>query len=233
VRWLSARSMRSRRGRDPNTQSRALSGGGPRFRPGIVLETISNLKLTLVPPLPPVEVPEGDPFATCRRADPCRPVDHLEPWRVASVPCVQAVARAAAARGLHLDTAIALLCELRFSLEDLDELRVAVDQLDEAAARSRIDVALPAADASYLRALLNGAKLSPEPSLPAHRTVGLPARLSARLARTHGPVPLLTADDLDRAVAWEAAAVTEGRTLGEWAAWQAARLAEATRSARS
>lgn len=165
---------------------------------------------------------DDEPFGSVQRSDPCRPGDQLEPWWIDQTRAVRALAQSAACRRLPVDTAIALLIEIRFALDDVADATVAVvDALDEIARQQRVEGALPGSYASYLRTLTHGADAAEHPLPDGRITVALPVRLGARLARAGGPAALLEPHRLDQAIAWEIAAVIEGRTIGEWAAWHA------------
>lgn len=130
------------------------------------------------------------------------------------------VAGRAASRGLHFDTAVALvvereLLEREFGAPSLD----AAARLDGRARGARVEVELDAAASSYL-AMLGACNAD---ASKAGRPCGgelsclLPGRLWTRLSAGGAPPVVVGGCPLDDAIAWERAAVLAGFTMTEWA----------------
>lgn len=150
-----------------------------------------------------------------------RPADRCEPWPVEDEPQLRALA-AAAAGGISLELAAVLLVERALLASELaahgvDEL---ADRLDAEAARATVAVELSEPLSAYLFAL-SGRGRGAAGSLP--RVLALPMRLTERILSRQGR-PQLDAALLSSALAWERAAVLEGRTMSEWAAVKAFEL---------
>jgi hypothetical protein len=137
------------------------------------------------------------------------------------------LACAAGEIGVSFDVAVAVTIERSLAVRDLDGLRDGlIERLDENALSLRLDRTVGGAVAVYLRQLSGGhvsagvsAGIGP---------VSVPARLAARLAQVDpGDVPGLLDSQLTVALAWERAAVSQARTIGEWGALQALRLLNA------
>jgi hypothetical protein len=134
------------------------------------------------------------------------------------------LACAAADIGVSFDVAVAVTVERSLAVRDLDGLHEGqIKQLDERALSLRLDREVGGAVAVYLRQLSGG-------SVPTGVSAGvgpvsLPARLAARLAQTDpADMPGLLDGELPMALAWERAAVSQARTIGEWGAREALRL---------
>ena len=162
--------------------------------------------------------------------------DRHEPWTVRVTDAVRALARAADASAVDFELAARVGVEWALVCEDLRQVAVDPAALDRPAAVERVTGELDAAAAAYLRRLtawgggddgaaprFGGADAAAgagagagSPAAGELVTVGLPARLSARLLRADLDA-LLAAVELERALAWEVAALLTGRTMSEWA----------------
>jgi hypothetical protein len=171
---------------------------------------------------PAVGVPR--PVAQGRRAAPGRPWDELAPWWLPEVPAVACLGLAAARMGISFDVAVAVTVERSLAVRDLESLGDGViERLDEAALSFRLDREVGGACAVYLRQLSGGQV--PTGVSAGFGPVSVPARLAARLAQTNpADVPSLVGGQLSVALAWERAAVSHARTIGEWGACEALRL---------
>ncbi|MDO8212386.1 hypothetical protein [Conexibacter sp. CPCC 206217] len=146
-----------------------------------------------------------------------------EPWTLAASLPLRRLAGAAYAIGIDLELALRIALESELACRDLRDAGVDPALLDAAAAAQRVDGQLDAAASAYLRRLTHE-RDSPRRDVDDAVTVGLPARLSARLLRADLDHLLSTAD-IARAIRWETAAVLTGRTISEWAPLAALRLA--------
>jgi hypothetical protein len=116
-----------------------------------------------------------------------------------------------------MELAGALLVEaalVRRDLEDLD-MPHGEELLDRAAADARVTRRLGAAESDYLGALRSSHESGRAGAL------ALPVRLLRRLAELDLTEAL--DGDAERAAAWEAAAVLNGRSMSEWALFIALR----------
>lgn len=165
--------------------------------------------------------PPPDECAVSRGA--VRAGDRNEPWTLATSLPLRRLAGAAYAIGIDLELAIRIALESALACEDLLGAGVDPALLDAPAATERVDGQLDAAASAYLRRLTHE-RDSPRRDLGEALTVGLPARLSARLLRADLD-RLLTTADIARAIRWETAAVLTGRTISEWVLLAALRLA--------
>jgi hypothetical protein len=137
-----------------------------------------------------------------------------------TAPEAATLGREAARTGVQRDVLASVTLELALISEDLGGLP---DDLTAPALRMN-DRALSAAEADYLRALTISRRLRPSAGAPAFATVSVPVRLTARL-RYGALGGALDAEQVDAALAWETAAVIEGRTLSECVMLHASRWA--------
>ena len=145
-----------------------------------------------------------------------RPFDRTERWWVSS-PAAQALAAAAAAHGLPVDTAGALLAERGLLVAELADGPDALTELDAQAAAAQAAGELSDASACYLRSLTTARHVAQSAGREDDAAVvRLPARLTDRI-RFHGDVELLLDGDLDQARRFDVAAVLTGRTMTDWA----------------
>jgi hypothetical protein len=161
----------------------------------------------------------GGEIAATRTA--VRAGDRHDPWTFAATPRLRALAAAAAALGVDLSLAVRVVIERELALGDLHALAVDPAPLDGIARAAHVDRALDAASAAYVRRLSGGDGAEPR-ALGEQVTIGLPLRLSTRLSRA-GALDALLGDAVGDALAWELAAVMQGRTISEWAALTALR----------
>lgn|GEM_PF-6451261 len=168
----------------------------------------AQLRVIATPAPPPL--PDLGPLLAAR---PRRPGDRHElvelPPRVAAT-----VERAAAAYGLSADVALTLLAEAAWLQQQLENLGGygLVRALDEhAQALLRVERALSAAEADYLRTLVMSQRRSVKAS-PRQRAA-VPVRL---LGRVDPDVLIATDEALARSVSWEAAAVLARMSMSEW-----------------
>jgi hypothetical protein len=138
-----------------------------------------------------------------------------EPWTLCVDDGLRALAAHAAELGLDLELALRLALETALATAELTALRVDLDALDRIAGGAAVDRTVDACHAAYLRRLTTAAPCDPV-ELDALFLAGLPVRLSTRLLSAD-LAELLAAADLERARAWEIAAVLDGRTISEWA----------------
>jgi hypothetical protein len=125
-------------------------------------------------------------------------------------PEAAALGREAARTGVQRDVLASVTLELALISEDLGGLPGDVT----APALRMSDRALSAADADYLRTLTISRRLRPSAGAPVFATVAVPVRLAGRL-RYGALAGALDAEQVDTALAWETAAVIEGRSLSE------------------
>lgn len=147
--------------------------------------------------------------------------DRNDPWVIPAGAALRALAEAARAHGVDLELAVRVTAECALVCDDLAAAGVSeLELLDVAAAEAGVDGPVDSATADYLRRLSCRAGQAGGASrarpLGDAVTVGLPVRLAARLLRADLDV-LLAAAPLERALAWEVAAVLSGRTMSEWA----------------
>lgn len=154
-----------------------------------------------------------------------RPGDRHEPWTLSADRALCRIAEDAVRLGLDFELAIRLVVETALTARDLLAAGVGLASIDEQAKRTRVRRPVDAAGSSYLRRLLRE-ELGETPVLGSTVNVGLPMRLTARLlgADLHD---LLAGANVPRAREWEIAALSEGMTLSEWAAWAALRARSA------
>ena len=150
--------------------------------------------------------------------------DRHDPWTFAVTPRLRTLAATASALGVDLSLAVRVVVERGLTLRDLYALGVDPAPLDAIARAARIDGALDAASAAYVRRLSGGDGAAPR-ALGVQVTVGLPLRMSTRLSGAGELDALLVSDAVSAALAWELAAVLQGRTISEWAALTALRAA--------
>lgn len=117
--------------------------------------------------------------------------------------------RSARRAGLPVDLTARLLIEAALLVGDLKALGAgdAAKELDVAAAGARVERRMSAAEADYLRRL-GVCRWAPSPG------AAIPVRLIGRLASLD--VASSLDGDATRAVAWEAAALLQARTMLEW-----------------
>jgi hypothetical protein len=151
--------------------------------------------------------PDSLPTGGLLARDLCRPGELHEV--VALDERTGAVAAAKAARaGVSADVAVTLLVELELLYDDLARAGLAGGKAPAFAPPSR---RLSAAEADYLRFLAFPRRSrSPQPVLQ----VALPVRLLPRMTRDL--LARAVDGDLERAIQWEVAALTAGRTIGEF-----------------
>lgn len=152
---------------------------------------------------------------------PRRPGDHVELLSFSSTKELRLLRKEARGRGLHPDTAVALLCERRLVCTELEELGLTSAQadVDVAAASAEPRLGVGAANQAYLRALHNGDPLERASRAPlGGEEAAVPIRLFERLERTNvlaGRPP--GTGELIAAISWETAAIYAGQLMGEWA----------------
>lgn len=147
-----------------------------------------------------------------------RPGERLERWRLPVAGSFAAVARAAAVANLPFNVAAALVIERRLVIEELADFSAEpARRLDWVAAHDPVPVPRSAPWRSYLRVLAGSETDScpVRPSVPP--CVGLPIRLTERLAPRWPMAEPFTGLDLESSLAWERQAVGAGLTLTEWA----------------
>lgn len=158
-------------------------------------------------PAPPAPPPLPD-VAYLYDDRPRRPGELHEP--LALGPEAQdRLARSACSAGLPLDLTARLLIEAALLVSDLEALGApdAARDLDTVAAHATVQRRMSAAEADYLRRL-SVRRWAPGPSAT------IPVRLIGRLASVD--VACALDGDATRAVAWEAAALLQSRTMLEW-----------------
>lgn len=168
------------------------------------MDAFPKLQLMPAPPIPP---PLPD-MAYLYDDRPRRPGELHEP--LALGPDIQnRLARSACNAGLPLGVTAGLLLEAALLVSDLEALGAsdAARDLDPVAARATVRRRMSAAEADYLRRL-SVRRCAPGPSAT------IPVRLIGRL----GSIDVAAAldGDAERAVAWEAAALLQSRTMLEW-----------------
>ncbi|HST40086.1 MAG TPA: hypothetical protein VLK58_11280 [Conexibacter sp.] len=173
--------------------------------------------------------------------------DRHEPWTLPAGDALHALADAAATAGVEFELAVRLCVERALVREDLRAAGADVARLDALAAAAVVAAPVDAADCAYLRRLTRREPAPQRRTLGDAVIVGLPARLSARLLAA---LPALTGEEPDgaaaaalddlladanadvaSALAWEIAAVLDGRTISEWAPLAAMRALAAAPSA--
>lgn len=152
-----------------------------------------------------------------------RPADRCEPWPVEDGPQLRSLAAAADVCGLSLELAAVLVVERALLAGELAEYGFdgLPRRLDAMAARAKVTVELAEPLSAYLAALSRRRPRGAAGSLP--RLLAVPMRLTERILARPGR-PQLDATLLRSALAWERAAVLEGRTMSEWAAVKALEL---------
>lgn len=155
--------------------------------------------LRLVEPNPPAPLPSAQTLAVESR----RPGELHDVLAVGSR--AEPIAGKARAAGIGFSVATTLLLELQLLSSDLD----ASGETLEPPPATTPQRQLAAAEAAYLRALCFR---RPGLAIPAPRAA-VPVRLFPRLSREviEASVEL----DLEQAIAWEIAAMLDGRTVGE------------------
>ena len=168
--------------------------------------------LRLQPPLravPPPAVSALPDVSWLCDEGPRRPGELREPIELGP-EAVRELERSARAAGHSATLVAALLLEAALLREDLRRPGLLRDltALDGAARAMRVRRRMSAAEADYLRAL----RVSPHSK--AVGVVTVPVRLLGRLSELE--LGAAFAEDARRAVAWEAAALIDGRTMIEW-----------------
>ncbi|MDW5597224.1 hypothetical protein VSS74_22950 [Conexibacter stalactiti] len=154
--------------------------------------------------------------------------DRHEPWTLPVGGALAAVADAAATAGVEFELAVRLCAEAALVRDDLRAVGAGVGALDALAGAAVVATRVDASDCAYLRRLTRrGAQ--ERRTLGDAVIVGLPARLSARLLAVDVD-DLLANADVESALAWEIAAVLDGRTISEWAPLAALRALATTPS---
>ncbi len=166
------------------------------------------LRLLQSDPLPPL--PSVEDLLSLR--EPRRPGELHEALPLPA-DSAQAIATQATHAGVGLDVAASLVVEAGLIADDT---RMAAG--GQGPQPSHEALALPEASARYLRALTVGRRRG-APVLP-RGSVAVPVRLVPRLAAA-STERLIGAIELEVAIAWEVAAVRQGRTMSEWALMQA------------
>lgn len=149
-------------------------------------------------------------FAVSTRAG-----DRLEPWTLPTSPVITRLLERAAAAGLDAELAVRLCVEQALVRVTLCGVSVDPRGLDQVAAQRRFERRLTDRDAAYAGRLTHttGATL---PVAASPSVVGLPLRLAGQLDDAQLPELLRDADPV-QARSWELAALSEGRTMTEWA----------------
>ncbi len=154
------------------------------------------------PPPEPAPLPTGDLLSRSER----RPGELYEVVALDERTAL-ALADKAQQAGVSAGVALTLLVELELLNQDLTDARAHLTEPLPAAPEMR----LGAAEANYIRWLAIGRQLKRRTY--AHQSVAVPVRLLTRM--TQATITSAVEGDLDRAIRWEAAAVTAGRTIGE------------------
>jgi hypothetical protein len=191
------------------THLRLLSGGAGAAQPA------SGLGAALGNPQPPAPA--------CRRGA-GRPWDETTAWWLPEGAAARRCAQEAAERGLPIDLVAAVLIERGVASIELGavDARI-VGELDRRAAQSRPTGAVGGPAAAYLRQLSGATPRARAASALA--PVSLPGRVAARITDVEDDaIAAMLQGHLDGALAWERAAVLEGRTIAEWSAWHALTL---------
>jgi len=171
-------------------------------------------------------VPQGDGEASAplesNLAQPMlrRPGDHVELLWLEPTAELKALRLAATQRGLHPDTAVAIVIERRLAVAELrsQSNHNLIEWLDRRSEERRPETELWSAHAAYLGHLLRGTdrRVATSAELSSSR-VALPIRIIDRVGRRIPDAVESTELDLSRAVSWEVAAMLGGETLSEWA----------------
>ena len=152
-----------------------------------------------------------------------RPYERHEPLPVDVTPAIAQAWRTATARCVPGALGIALTCqayltqlevERHFSGRSEQVLR----ELDEVARHTRVGTVAAGPRSDYLRAILGMSPDVNESSPQGNLLVPVPMRLIGTITDELATEAVLSTS-LDRAIAWEIAAVARGRSIGEWAAW--------------
>jgi hypothetical protein len=186
--------------------------------------------LTLIPASDPIPPPGLQPMPPAvgewrgrieERLLHRRPGDHVELLRFSSTKELRLLRKEARERGLHPDTAIALLCERRLVCIELEELGLGSVEakVDIAAAKAEPRLGVGAANHAYLRALHHGDPLERASRAQlGSEEAAVPIRLFERLERAEVLAGRpLGAGELTAAIRWETAAIYAGQLMGEWA----------------
>jgi hypothetical protein len=158
---------------------------------------------------------------------PRRPGERREPL---STRVCAALVAAAARRGLEPDCAAELCLERALVIADLAALGRAefYEQLLALAERTTLTLPLPGAKADYLQMLLASRGRQQVPGIATgtalETIVNVPLRLFPRVADIAYNLASSGEEELVEALALEIGAVSEGRTMSEWAALAALRL---------
>jgi hypothetical protein len=150
-----------------------------------------------------------------------RPGETFEPIFVEASCDLALLAKNAAQVGIPLELAFALAVESNLAMDDLEELGFERGQstsvLNQRARLTGVEMDLSPASGAYLRLLMNPRPQSRVTNVSEGAILGVPARIHERLNRSFPETLLERTLSLEQAVAWEAAAVVDGRTLTEWA----------------
>jgi hypothetical protein len=123
----------------------------------------------------------------------------------------------ASRRGIEFSVAIATTIERSLSVRDIAQVdAIVVSELDDLAGDAVVASLPSGATAVYLRQLAGGARVGiASLTVP----VNIPGRLASRLQAlgNESAEALIMEGDLEKSLAWERAAVLEGRTITEWA----------------
>lgn len=151
-----------------------------------------------------------------RRTAAGRPWDELAAFWLPQCAAVEGLAVAAVTRGIEFGLAVAATIERSLAASEIARISTSVvPELDELACRTQVAGAYRGAAVVYLRQLEGGASVARGSALG---PVTVPGRLAVRLQPfDEDGVAALLDGDLDIALAWERAAVLEGRTITEWA----------------
>ena len=153
-----------------------------------------------------------------------RPSDRLEPW-IIGVQTAADFAAAAIELGVPFQLAAIVVVERTLAEADLEACGAAgvIRHLDATAQASAVALELSEPQSAYLRALsrpLSERLVGSSRESRLRRSVALPMRLTERIGAADID-QLLKSDAIASALAWERAAVLEGRTMSEWAALRA------------
>jgi hypothetical protein len=162
-----------------------------------------SLRLLRSDPLPPL--PDADDLLNAEI--PRRPGE-LHEVLVLSAEAANRIAERAAKASLAVDVAASLVLEAGLLSVRLPQIHQLNDEPDEAW------LAQPEASARYLRSLTVGRRSGQISTRPS-RNVAIPVRLVPRLGAVDVE-QLIDVVTLERAIAWEIAAVRAGQTMSEW-----------------
>ena len=149
-----------------------------------------------------------------------RPGDHVEAVWLEPTAELKALRLAAGRKGLHPDTAVAIVLERRLAVSELRRHGglLLIKWLDSVSEERRPEIELWFVHVAYLGHLLRGTdRRTPSSAELGSSRVALPIRIIDRIGQ-RPPVAVEAPEvELDRAVRWEVAALLGGETLGEWA----------------